>query len=108
MLRRRRRPAPWVRVVLLGPSGDAGDGFVTVATFGRWREDAPLPKSEGTTPVATPEVERLRARVLVALDVVLAWALRRGVLTRTAADHVRLVMYAAIIGIVTEGGSRTV
>ena len=101
MLSRRRRPVAWVRVVLLDDERDASDGFVTAADIGGWTADLPLPPTSGTTPAAPPEIDRLRERALSAIDVVLGWSLRRRLLTRIAADEVRLVFDAAMLGVVS-------
>lgn len=103
MLLRGRRPVAWVRVVLLDDGRDAGDGFVTAADIGDWTVDLPLPPRSDAAPVAPPEIDRLRERALSALEVVLGWAQRRGLLTKIAADEVRLVFDAAMLGIVSHG-----
>lgn len=104
MLVRRRHRVPWVRVVRLGPDGDVADAFVTAATICAWASDAPLPDTCATMPTAAPEIERLRARALAALDVVLTWARSNEVITVLGAEHVRLVFDGAMLGVVVETG----
>ncbi|WP_394654049.1 hypothetical protein [uncultured Sphingomonas sp.] len=101
MVTRRRRPVPWVRVVLLEDGRDVGDGFVSAADVAGWTDVLALPPATASTPVAAPEIERLRGRALSALDVVLGWSRRRGLLSQMAADEVRLVFDAALVGIVS-------
>lgn len=100
LLARRRRPAPWVRVVLLDGGCDAEDAFVTAADAGEWSAERPMPPARAKLS-APPEIERLRRRALRALDVVLEWTLRRGLLGRSAAEEVRLVLDAAMLGVVS-------
>ena len=102
MLFRRRQRAPWVRVVLLGPQGDVRDAFVTALTIDSWTDGALLPDVVSSSPVAAPEIERLQTRALNGLELVLGWAKARGVLTRSAADQVRLVFDAAMLGVTVE------
>jgi hypothetical protein len=101
MLMRCRRRIAWVRVVLLDAGADAGDGFVTAADVDGWTTDLPLPPATAAAPVAPPEIDRLRGRALSAMDVVLGWSRRRGLLTQTAAEEVRLVFDAAMLGVVS-------
>ena len=104
MLTRRRRPVSWVRVILLDDGRDVGDGFVSAADVAEWTDGLALPPTTASTPVATPEIERLIVRALSALDVVLGWSRRRGLLSQIAADEVKLVFNAALVGIVSHTG----
>lgn len=104
---KRRRGAAWVRVITLGIDGDVGDVFLTAGTIDDWAVNAPPPSSGDAPPTAAPEIERLRVRALSAIDVVLAWARRRGVMSQTAADHVRLTFDAAMLGIVSQEAPRS-
>ena len=98
-LLRARRPAAWVRLVLTGPDGDAEDRFAGLAAVEAWGTPNALPAPSGTSPVAPPEIERLRVRGLAGLDVVLEWSGRHGLLSGHAAEAMRIAFDAAMLGV---------
>lgn len=90
----------WVRVVATEPQGDVGDAFVTAATVASWTAGQAMPgAARGDAPDAAPELDRLRRRALAALDVVLAWSIRRHLLAVSAGDALRMAFDAALLGI---------
>lgn len=100
LMRSERTGAPWIRIVLTGSEGDVEDRFVTRNIVETWPADALLPLADpDAVPVATPEIDRLRARSLAGLDVVLEWSFRHKLIGGTGREALRLAFDAALLGI---------
>ncbi|MES3106908.1 hypothetical protein [Sphingomonas aurantiaca] len=108
LLRRRSGAVQWVRVVQTGGDGDMMDCFVAGGTSVDWPDHEPLPLCPSTIiPPLAPEIDRLRARAIAALDIVLSWSMRHHVLDRHAADGLRLAFDAALLGVGIRPGRST-